>query len=226
MLVPEYWRFIAEGSAHLVYRYVGPPSDYFSGMVLKLPKDTSPKNEDRLLHQHKFVQKIVVGRHVSPSQSPLFYPNDVPILLDKDGFRSSSSMHEVADADVNSLRDALDPLSSVDSYCETFRLPQCASSTESSTPSLLVRRNSAPCFGSKKSFNAKTLPLRSMSPSENVSRVSTHTGSLSHSSVASFFSWCDSSVQSESLQGFAALSSSVGKLPSRFLLSVGSKRNL
>ena len=56
-----FWRFLAEGNAHQVYRYVGPPNENFSGMVLKLPKNTNLRNQYRLLKQHRFVKKNVTG---------------------------------------------------------------------------------------------------------------------------------------------------------------------
>jgi hypothetical protein len=61
-----FWSFLAEGNAHSVYRYIGPKSDTFTGMVLKLPKDTTIQNQTRLLRQYRFVKKVVIGSSMFP----------------------------------------------------------------------------------------------------------------------------------------------------------------
>ncbi|XP_053992116.1 uncharacterized protein LOC128883604 [Hylaeus volcanicus] len=64
-----FWSFLAEGNAHSVYRYIGPKSDTFTGMVLKLPKDTTLKNQTRLLRQYRFVKKVVIGSSMFPVEA-------------------------------------------------------------------------------------------------------------------------------------------------------------
>lgn len=149
MLVPAYWRFVAEGNAHLVYRYVGPPNDYFSGMVLKLPKDASAKNGDRLLYQHKFVQRIVIGGPLSPTQSPVFQPVDFSLSL---RHQSSSPLSSVVSPDsaaedtdwsgvCNSQRDithcnVVPPFVSADSMDANGRRTRLATQDSSLSPPL------------------------------------------------------------------------------------------